>query len=330
MILCSPSRRAFTLVELLVVITVVAIIASLLLPALSIVRSSARMTLCGANQKQIALAIVNYSERNKHYPASAFLGDGNGSPTTPITGFTPGTAGINTGVFSYVVRLLPLMEQEHIYDALVFSNDLYDPINIGWVDDHVMPFTCPSYRGPRNTSSGPYASLGVSPSIGNYKTYGATSEVALNDITNVRSWRGNGGGIHPYGNTKVLPVTSMTILTVETKEENLAAWADGTTISIWGITEVAVTDDGTESTSLVMLNNLHDTATNIYSSGNWGGYDMIWGPSSEHPGMILHSMGDGGVRRISERVSSGAYHAIITRTAADHKNIGEFFLNESS
>ncbi len=59
-----PACRAFTLTELLVVITVVAILAALLLPALSLAKSRAITGTCLGNQKQLALAWCMYVNDN--------------------------------------------------------------------------------------------------------------------------------------------------------------------------------------------------------------------------------------------------------------------------
>jgi prepilin-type N-terminal cleavage/methylation domain-containing protein/prepilin-type processing-associated H-X9-DG protein len=68
------SWRAFTLVELLVVIAIIAILAALLLPALSIAREKARSTACKNHLGQIGLGLQMYVQENGSYPPLAERG----------------------------------------------------------------------------------------------------------------------------------------------------------------------------------------------------------------------------------------------------------------
>ena len=62
-------KQTFTLLELLVVISIIAILASLLIPVLSKAREASRFTVCKSNQKQIGTAYILYTtDNNGFYP----------------------------------------------------------------------------------------------------------------------------------------------------------------------------------------------------------------------------------------------------------------------
>src|ERR1700712_6152221 len=65
----TQTRQGFTLIELLVVIAIIAILAAILFPVFAQAREKARQASCVSNEKQLALAVLQYTQDyDERYP----------------------------------------------------------------------------------------------------------------------------------------------------------------------------------------------------------------------------------------------------------------------
>ena len=133
-------RRGFSLLELIVVISITSLLAGLLLPALSSVRENANRVLCGTNQRQLGQALTMYSgDRRNRLPKASVLDLPEPDPSL--------LAMVRQGVGSLVSinasdnnRTIPLPLQDSTWDGL---GELY---RLRYCDSP-EPYYCPSHEG---------------------------------------------------------------------------------------------------------------------------------------------------------------------------------------
>lgn len=134
----SSEIRAFTLVELLVVITIIGILIGLLLPAVQAAREAARRMQCTNNLKQVGLAMHNYVSAHRMFPNSAWSDTAHAYPTD----------------YSPLAKLLPYCEQAGLSDLIDYTLHPGGKLGLGYfggatklrgIAGTVVPmFLCPS------------------------------------------------------------------------------------------------------------------------------------------------------------------------------------------
>lgn len=143
----SPSPRCrgrfgFTLVELLVVISIIGILIALLLPAVQAARESARRIGCANNLKQIGLALHNFRSGNGFFP-QAYLRLSASDSAAPA-----GTGAFGASAFT---QILPYFEEVAIYRQINMGLGALNPQNMPPANraysSSVAPLLCPSAPG---------------------------------------------------------------------------------------------------------------------------------------------------------------------------------------
>ena len=123
----NRKRIGFTLVELLVVITIIGILMGLLIPAVNAAREVARKSDCAVNVKNLALAAMQHENNKGRFPGWIDnFGTYPGGADRSDLGNAPGR---HAKIGGYGVAILPWLEQQAVYEH--WTDDSYPILNTG-------------------------------------------------------------------------------------------------------------------------------------------------------------------------------------------------------
>lgn len=140
-------KRGFALIELLVVIAIIAILISLLLPAVQLAREAARRSQCKNNLKQIGIALHNYHDTHSAFP-SGFVSYGTRDGSGPGWANIDSTTWDASPGWGWSAMLLPFLDQAPLYNQININEACFAAVNQTQVRTKLPVFLCPSSSGP--------------------------------------------------------------------------------------------------------------------------------------------------------------------------------------
>lgn len=281
----SNPRFGFTLIELLVVIAIIAVMISLLLPAVQQAREAARRSQCQNHLKQIGLALHNYHDLHRTLPPAAVFSGYDTAPTHSAS---------DQAAYGWSAFVLPQLDQAPLFEQLnVNGRELHlllqDPSARRLVQIPLAVFRCPSDDGEelntqRRFTNSVYGNTSAATS--NYvASLGTIWKTSQNWINGRQDPFGVMWGSSRIGFHQIVDGTSHTILVGERDSTSKAATWIGTR-------NYNGTGDGglrfVAATSVAKINDLTADGT--------GGY------SSQHEGGAYFLFADGHVAFISENI----------------------------
>ena len=182
----ASDKSGFTLVELLVVITIIGILIALLLPAVQAAREASRRMKCQNNVKQLALGCLTHENATGRFPTNGwgFLWTGDADR---------GNDWRQPGCWLY--NILPYIEQQPLYDlglGLPWNDPNKEAANGQRMATALDAFYCPTRRPatllPFDTNGLPMRNATIPPAVGH-------NDYAANGGTNYSVvWWGSYGG----------------------------------------------------------------------------------------------------------------------------------------
>lgn len=289
------NKYGFTLVELLVVISVIAVLIGLLASAVQAAREAARRMQCQSNLKQLGLAAINFESAHRRFPSGGWGYQWQGFPDVNSVAGQPG---------SWTYSLLPYLEQSELYHLGGFRTDVRQrDLDLHRRIGTAIPFyLCPSRRSANLYPFDPACSSCPVP-IGIIRPLTATGkcDYATNagdgapDQSQINSWPINFAG--PENLDQANQLTRNRNWPVPPSDWSGVSWL------IRGI-EIADIRDGTSN---MFLFGEKYVSRNFYNTGeDWGDNEPIFGGfnndnhRSTHPHWPL-------LRDKSEFISIGSF-----------------------
>lgn len=330
-------RRGFTLVELLVVIAIIGILVGLLLPAVQSAREAARRMQCSNNVHNLALAMHNYHDVHKGFPAGStsypvmVLGADRNSGSATAVGF-------HNGMWSWPAFILPFIEANAVYNSINWTGRPWvEERGDAWFFDQgpdataaaalnrivsaQMPpsFACPSTPQPNPGKYKDYAiNGGHGPSGSVIIQLGGTR---INSCCPERATMGSGLG-HKHSYVKIAAITDGTSNTFMILEQSsmIPKWRFPTNPFLWmnhqsqGLAmpnqgDVPFPPNQEPVFQVSRPGSPFSDATGIGLTGR--------SSRSYHTGGIMTSMADGSVRFIANTIASQPWRDLHTRDGGE-------------
>lgn len=285
--------RGFTLVELLVVITIIGILIALLLPAVQAAREAARRVQCRSRLHQVGIALHSYHQAMRAFPPA--------HASAPSAWLKPS--------WSWATFLLPQLEQQPLYDALEvntkpFGNGASFAQPTPETQTALSTFVCPSDVGPAlNHRKGMHAKS-------NYRgVMGSTTLLTANyqKLT--------------HQNGVVFMNSCVTVGDIRDGSSNTL---------VIGECSLERTSDGRKAALWAGMRGVHNNALHISDVMWWLNSEPRWringdsgqAFSSNHPGGAQFVFGDGSVHFVKESVDGQILTRLVSRN--DGQPVGEF------